>query len=179
MPCTPLPATVLLLASLALSCGAGPTGRQTTATNTRGEDPWLTGEGCTDAPADVAPRIDVLAPGSGEPVTPGVTVRVHYVASLANGTPLHDSHDGGEPSEITLGSTKTICGFERVLLGMRPGEQRRAVIPWSLAFGERGRPPEIPPETDVVVVVDLYLPANASIDRGAPPANPARGGRRR
>ena len=171
---------VLLAASLALSCGAGPTGRQTTATNTRGEDAWLAGEGCTaDTPADLAPLVDVLAAGAGEPVAEGVTVRVHYVVSLPDGTKVHDSHDGSVPSEIILGSTKTICGLERALLGMRPGEQRRAVIPWSLAFGENGRAPEIPPRTDLVFVIDLYLPANASIERGAPPANPARGGRRR
>jgi hypothetical protein len=171
---------IALIASLTLSCGAGPTGRQTTASNTRGDDPWLAGEGCSsDTPADLAPRIEVLAEGSGQPVGPGVSVRVHYVARSADGAILHDSHEGNLPSEIILGSTKTICGFERALLGMRPGEQRRAYIPWSLAFGEAGRAPGIPPRTDLVFVIDLYLPANAVIDQGSRPVNPAGGGRRR
>jgi FKBP-type peptidyl-prolyl cis-trans isomerase len=108
-----------------------------------------------------------------------MTVRVHYVASLPGGAVVHDSHDGGLPSEIVLGSTRTFCGFERALAGMRPGEQRRAVIPWSLAFGEKGRPPEVPPRTDLVVVLDLYLPADVAPHGGAPPASPAMGGRRR
>jgi len=105
-----------------------------------------------------------------------MSVRVHYVASSPDGTVLHDSHEGNLPSDIILGSTKTICGFERALLGMRPGEQRRAFVPSSLAFGEAGRPPGVPPRTDLVFVIDLYLPADAVIDQGSHPANPAGGG---
>jgi FKBP-type peptidyl-prolyl cis-trans isomerase len=171
---------VLLAASCTLSCGAGPTGRLTTASNTRGDDPWLAGEGCTPDAPDAAPmHIEVLAAGSGQPVASGVNVRVHYIASLPNGAVLHDSHDSGLPSDIILGSTKTICGFERALLGMRPGEQRRVLVPWSLAFGESGRPPEVPPRTDLVFVIDLYLPAETVIEQGSHPVNPAGGGRRR
>jgi len=173
-------AVVLLAASSTLSCGAGPTGRQTTASNTRGVDPWLTGEGCSpEAPTELAPRVEVLAEGTGQPVSTGMSVRVHYVARSADGAILHDSHEGNLPSDIILGSTKTICGFERALLGMRPGEQRRAYVPWALAFGEAGRPPEIKPRTDLVFVIDLYLPAEAVIEQGSHPVNPAGGGRRR
>jgi hypothetical protein len=169
---------LLLVTSLALSCGAGPTGRQTTASNTRGDDPWLAGEGCSpDTPVDATPRIEVLAAGNGQPVSAGTSVRVHYVVRSADGAIVHDP--GTLPSDITLGSTKTICGFERALLGMRPGEQRRAYVPWSLAFGEAGRPPEIPPRTDLVFVIDLYVPAEAVIEQGSHPVNPAGGGRRR
>jgi FKBP-type peptidyl-prolyl cis-trans isomerase len=95
------------------------------------------------------------------------------------GAVLHDSHEGSLPSEIIIGSTHTICGFERALLGMRPGEQRRVSVPWQLAFGEMGRGSEIPPRTDLAFVIDLYLPANTAMERGGPPVNPARGGRRR
>jgi peptidylprolyl isomerase len=180
VPRSPFPKTVLLAASLTVSCGAGPTGRQTTASNTRGEDPWLTGEPCSpETPVDPSPQIEVLAAGSGEPIATGMTVRVHYVASLADGTVLHDSHDGNLPSDVVLGSTKTFCGFERALLGMRPGERRRASVPWSLAFGESGRPPEIPPRTDLVLVIDLYVPADAALQNGAPPPRPGGAGRRR
>jgi hypothetical protein len=180
MPHTRLPA-LALAASLTLSC-AGPQtyGRQTTIGVARSDDPWLVGDRCTpDTPATPAPRVEVLAQGTGEPVGQGVTVRVHYVAALTDGTILRDSHEDSMPSEVVLGSTKTICGFERALLGMRPGEQRRVVVPWSLAFGEAGRPPQIPPRADLVFLVDLYLPANVVIDHGAPPANPSGGMRRR
>ena len=175
-----LSAAALLGASLTLSCGSGPTGRQTTANNALGDDPWLLGARCgSDTPTDPAPRVEVLAEGNGQPVGSGQTVRVHYVASLADGKVLHDSHDSGMPSEIILESTKTICGFERALIGMRPGEQRRVLVPWTLAFGETGRPPEIPPRADISFLIDLYLPANVSMEHGAPPASPGGGMRRR
>ena len=154
-------------------------GRQTTIGVARSDDAWLVGERCTpDTPTTPAPRVEVLAAGTGEPVGPGFTVRVHYVAALASGTVIHDTHEDGTPSEIVLGSTKVICGLERALLGMRPGEQRRVVVPWSLAFGEAGRP-QNPAPRGFRLLIDLYLPANLVIDHGAPPANPGVGPRRR
>ena len=180
-PCTNLLGAVLATL-LTLSCGGSQVSpRPTRIGVARGDDPWLLGERCTpETPTDPAPRIDVLAAGTGDPVAPGVTVRVHYIASLPDGSVIHDSHDE-MPAEIIVGSTKTICGFERALIGMRPGEQRRVVIPSSLAFGESGRSPQIPPHTDLVFVIDLYLPADVVNENGMPPANPMRGagGRRR
>ena len=176
-----LTAALLLGASLALACpGPRVSGRPTTIGIARSDDPWLLGERCTpETPTEPAPRIDVLAAGTGDPVAPGMTVRVHYITSLPGGSVIHDSHDGNMPAEIIIGSTKTICGFERALVGMRPGEQRRVSIPSSLAFGESGRPPEIPPHTDLIFVVDLYLPADVANQHGMPPVNPIRGGGRR
>jgi len=182
MRCTYLPEAVLLAALLTPSCAAPPqvAARERTIGVARSDDPWLLGERCTpETPADPAPRIDVLAAGTGDPATPGMTVRVHYVASLSGGLVVHDSHDGNLPAEIIIGSTKTICGFERALIGMRPGEQRRVFLPSSLAFGGSGRPPEIPPGADLVFVIDLYLPADVANQHGMPPVNPIRGGGRR
>jgi FKBP-type peptidyl-prolyl cis-trans isomerase len=103
-------------------------------------------------------------------------VRIHYVASVPGGAVVHDSHDAHMPSEIIVGSTKVICGVERALANMRPGEQRRVVVPWSLAFGEDGRPPSIPPRTDLTFVIDLYLPAEIINEKRGRPVNPAGGG---
>ena len=171
-------ASALVATSVTLSC-AGPqlNGRQTTAKVARSDDPWLVGERCTpDTPPDPAPRTEVLAEGIGLPVAAGATVRVDYVASLPDGTVLHDSRNERMPSEIIIGSTKLMCGFERAIIGMRAGEQRRAFVPWPLAFGESGRPPEIPPRADLVFVIDLYLPAEVIIQNGSRPTNPSAGG---
>jgi hypothetical protein len=171
---------ILLAASLALSCTAPVSGRPTTIGVAQSDDPWLLGERCTpETPTEPAARIEVLAAGTGEPVAPGMTVRVHYVASLPNGAVVHDTRAVNMPAEIIIGSTKTICGFERSLIGMRPGEQRRVSIPSSLAFGESGRSPEVPPNTDLIFVVDLYLPADVVNQHGSAPVNPMGGGRRR
>jgi hypothetical protein len=163
--------------STAASCG-GPRvfARPTTASVARSDDPWLVGDRCSPStPTEPLLHSEILAEGTGAVVTTGATVRVHYTASLADGTALHDTEN--MPSELVLGSTKTICGFERAVVGMRAGEQRRVVVPWQLAFGEAGRPPEIPPRSDLTFVIDLYLPADVVRSFGAPPVNPM-GGRR-
>jgi FKBP-type peptidyl-prolyl cis-trans isomerase len=164
-------------ASLSLSCGAGgPLPRETRASNARSDDPWLAGDAC--GPDDHEPPLpfEDLAQGVGAPVFEGMTVRVHYTAKTMDGTFLHDSRNDGPPVEIVIGSTKTICGLHKSVVGMKAGGQRRVLIPWRLAFGEAGRTPDIPPRTDLVFVIDLYLPADAPSEHGAPPANPIRGG---
>ena len=133
-------------------------------------------------PPSRPPRIEVLAEGIGDPVTTGATVRVHYVATLANARRSTTRTTGNIPSEIILGSTKLMCGFERGIVGMRAGEQRRVFVPSALAFGEEGRPPEIEPNADIVFVIDLYLPADVVTSHGSRPTNPGGaggGGRRR
>jgi hypothetical protein len=166
------PAATIIAASIGLSCG-GSLPRQTTATDTRADDPWLEGgERCqAGSQEDPGLRIEELEAGTGKPVEDGQEVRVHYVARLPDGTIIHDTHDGA-PIEIFIGSTKIICGFERALLGMRAGEQRRASVPWRLAFGESGRSPDVPPRTDLAFVIDLFLPAVPALENGSRPANP-------
>jgi hypothetical protein len=145
---------------------------------TRIDDPWLEGgERCGPGSQDDAGlRIEKLEEGSGREVGDGQEVRVHYVAKLPDGTIIHDTRQGGAPIEIVVGSTKLICGFEKALLGMHAGEQRRVTVPWRLAFGESGRSPDVPPGTDLTFVIDLFRPIVPALENGSRPANPARGG---
>jgi peptidylprolyl isomerase len=172
--------TTILAASVAVSCAGAPFPRETRASNGRADDPWLEGEPCpVDAPGDVGLRIEDLDAGSGKPVGKGETVRVHYTALLPDGTTVHNTRDGGPPIEMIIGSTKTICGFERALVGMRAGGERRVLVPWRVAFGEAGKPPAVQPRTDLLFVVDLFLPADVVSDHfGGPPVNPMMGPRR-
>jgi hypothetical protein len=179
---------ILFAAAVAISCAASCAGMQmegrpTRARTARSDDPWLLGDRCTtNTPAEPALHTEIVAAGIGEPVDSGATVRVHYIATLAKGgAVLRDSHDGA-PSEIIIGSTKTICGFERALVGMRPGEERRVVVPSTLAFGENGRSPGIPPGADIVFDIELYLPADVVTEQHSKPTGPGGaggGGRRR
>jgi FKBP-type peptidyl-prolyl cis-trans isomerase len=170
-----------LLALVLVSCAGAPFPRETQAANARTDDPWLEGPTCTpEAPEGAALRFDEVDLGTGAPVERGQTVRVHYSAAIApNGETLHDTHRESLPVEIVIGSTKTICGFEKALVGMRPGGRRRVFVPWQLAFGEAGKAPEVPPRTDLVFLVDLYLPADAAFERRGSPVNPVGPMRRR
>lgn len=94
-------------------------------------------------------------PGEGEPVRSGWTVVVHYSASLEDGSVFDSSHDRGVPEEFTLGQHTVIQGWEQGMLGMRVGGQRRMVVPPELAWGAEGLPDLVPPNSPVVLVVDL------------------------
>jgi hypothetical protein len=172
------PARLLLASSLNLSCGAATFPRETTASDARIDDPWLEGgQRCEGGPQDDAGlRVEEVEAGSGKAVGDGQEVRVHYVAKLPDGRIIHDTRQGGAPIEIIIGSTKIVCGFEKALLGMHAGAQRRVTVPSRLAFGEGGRSPDVPPRTDLTFVIDLFLPVVPELENGSRPSNPARGG---
>jgi peptidylprolyl isomerase len=171
----------LLLSLFGAACGSAPFPSPTQANDARNADPWLAGSACpADAAVDADLRTEDLEPGDGRAVVPGDTVRVHYTAAVGKeGKVVHDSRDSGAPIEIVVGGTKAACGFELALAGMRAGGRRRVVVPARLAFGDAGKPPEIAPGTDVVFVIDLFLPATPGQGRGVSPGGGPGGGRRR
>jgi peptidylprolyl isomerase len=67
-------------------------------------------------------------------VQAGDTVRVHYTGMLEDGTLIGTSTDVG-PLQFTLGQGNVIPGFERALIGMRPGTFKIEKVPCELAFG--------------------------------------------
>jgi peptidylprolyl isomerase len=77
--------------------------------------------------------------GSSPEETPaqvGDTVRVDYVGTLEDGTEF-DSSFGGEPLQFTIGDGSMIVGFDRAIIGMRPGETKKVVIPADQAYPYR------------------------------------------
>jgi FKBP-type peptidyl-prolyl cis-trans isomerase FkpA len=73
-----------------------------------------------------------LVTGTGGIVALGRSVVVHYTGWLPNGKQF----ETGEVT-VTLGSNKTIRGWEEGLLGMRVGGKRRLIVPPHLAYGSR------------------------------------------
>ncbi len=163
-------------AGLGLACGGPGFPATTQAADARTDDPWLVGEPCAPVgQTDGGLRVEELTAGIGREIERGDTVRVHYTAAVASGATLHDTRAGagGLPIEVVLGSTRTICGFERAVLGMRAGGKRRVLVPWHLAFGEGGRPPDVQPKSDLVLVVEPFWPADPPTGRGTTPGNRA------
>ena len=95
----------------------------------------------------------VVVEGPGQKPTATDTVVVHYRGSLVNGRIFDDSYQRGEPATFPLDGI--IAGWQEVLQLMTEGSTWEVVIPSNLAYGERGAPPSIPPNSALVFTIEL------------------------
>lgn len=100
-------------------------------------------------------RFVVKRQGTGEKPHPGDVVTVRYTGSFLNGKSFDSS--GAQPFRFSVGRGQVIRGLDEAILDMQAGEKRTVILPWSLAYGEKGRPPLVPPRA--ILVFDLELVA--------------------
>ena len=93
--------------------------------------------------------------GQGAEATAGKKVAVHYTGRLTDGTKFDSSLDRGAPLTFVLGAGRVIEGWEKGIAGMKVGGKRKLVIPPAMAYGSRGFPPLIPPDSTLVFDVEL------------------------
>src|ERR1700741_3437594 len=97
--------------------------------------------------------IEDLVVGTGVECKPGGTGKGHYRGTLLNGTEFDSSYKRGKPIEFALGDL--IKGWQEGIPGMKVGGKRTLTIPWQMAYGERGSPPNIPPRSDLIFEIEL------------------------
>ncbi len=125
-----------------------------------------------------------IAPGMGALVTPHACLFAHYTGWLTNGTKFDSSRDTtrtGQPRDpisFPQGARRVIAGWDVGFEGMRVGGKRRLFIPYQLGYGEAGRPPAIPPKSELIFDVELMavldtLPRAEPAPRGQPAPPPA------
>ncbi len=100
-------------------------------------------------------QIEELKAGTGAEATSGKRVTVHYVGTLTNGTKFDSSRDRGKGFTFQLGAGQVIKGWDQGVAGMKVGGMRKLTIPPALAYGERGFPGAIPPNSTLVFEVEL------------------------
>lgn len=108
---------------------------------------------------------EVKRSGSTVKAEAGKTVKVHYTGYLADGTMFDSSVERGEPIEFPLGAGRVIPGWEEGIALMNVGDKLRIVIPYFLAYGENGRPPQIPAKADLTFDVELMDVSDATPGR--------------
>ena len=103
-----------------------------------------------------------LRVGNGAEAANGHRVTVHYTGWLYEPTQAEqkgqrfDSSVGRGPFTFTLGVGGVIPGWDRGVVGMKVGGQRRLIIPPSLAYGSQGAPGgSIPPNATLVFDIEL------------------------
>lgn len=114
----------------------------------------------TTAPSFAATTMAIPAPGVihevvGEGRQPDASsvVRVHYKGTLATGEVFDSSWSRGEPAQFSLGGV--IPCWTVALQQMKEGGRARISCPSPLAYGERGIPGVIPPQSTLYFEVEL------------------------
>src|SRR5206468_12790699 len=105
----------------------------------------------TKTPSGVVIR--TITAGTGGSPAPTDVVKVNYEGKLIDGTVFDSSIKRGEPAEFPLNGV--VPCWSEALQKMKKGEKAQVVCPSSVAYGDRGQPPTIPPGATLSFEVEL------------------------
>lgn len=108
--------------------------------------------------------------GTGASPKASDTVKVHYRGTLVDGTEFDSSYKRNEPAQFPLGNV--IPCWTEGLQKMAPGGKAKLVCPSSIAYGDAGRPPVIPPAATLTFEVELLEVSPKAAEAPKPEATP-------
>ena len=85
----------------------------------------------------------------------GDKVQVHYKGTLLDGKKFDSSYDRGSPLPFTVGVGQVIKCWDISVMRLSIGEKISVVCPSELAYGSRGAGGVIPPNSDLVLEMEL------------------------
>jgi len=100
-------------------------------------------------------KIEDIKVGHGEAAAAGDTLWMLYTGTLMTGKKFDSTADrGNKPFKVMLGQGQVIEGWDKGLVGMKPGGERKLSIPASMAYGDQDKG-TIPPNSDLLFDVQL------------------------
>ncbi|WP_296223330.1 FKBP-type peptidyl-prolyl cis-trans isomerase [Ralstonia sp. UBA689] len=97
--------------------------------------------------------VQTLAKGAGTSPKAGDTVKVHYRGTLTDGTEFDSSYKRGQPISFPL--NRVIPCWTEGVQKMKVGGKAKLTCPAATAYGERGVPGTIPPNSTLNFEVEL------------------------
>jgi peptidylprolyl isomerase len=122
---------------------------------TSGKDTVVTASGLKIVYISDIKAADFVASNTSNMPARGNKVKVHYSGFLLDGTSFDSSVERGQPFEFTLGQGQVIKGWDEGIALLHKGEKAQLIIPYTLAYGEKGYPGVIPPKSTLVFDVEL------------------------
>jgi len=100
--------------------------------------------------------VQTISPGDGStyPKT-GQTVVVHYTGTLDDGTKFDSSRDRGKPFKFRIGKGEVIKGWDQGVAQMSVGQRAKLICSPDFAYGSKGHPGIIPPNSTLTFDVEL------------------------
>ena len=92
--------------------------------------------------------------GSAEKPAAGTNVTVHYSGYLTDGSKFDSSKDRNQPFQFAVGQRRVIAGWDEGIPLLGKGGKATLIIPYFLAYGERGQGP-IPAFATLIFDVEL------------------------
>jgi peptidylprolyl isomerase len=108
--------------------------------------------------------------GTGPLAEPQKYYTVNYTGWFPDGKKFDSSLDHKEPFTFPYGAHKVIVGWDTGFEGMRVGGKRRLYVPYQLAYGQVGRPPQMPAKANLIFDVELVSFSDKPPAPLAPPA---------
>jgi len=95
----------------------------------------------------------ILRPGNGLLPKRNGRVTVHYSGRFINGAEFDSSYSRGETSRFRI--TRVIPGWTEALRMMPEGAHWEIYVPADLAYGKKGLPPVVAPNTALIFQIEL------------------------
>ncbi|KAK8869925.1 FK506-binding protein 1 [Kwoniella newhampshirensis] len=100
--------------------------------------------------------VETISAGDGKSFPkPGDQVAIHYVGTLLDGSKFDSSRDRGSPFVCRIGQGQVIKGWDEGVPQLSIGQKANLICSPDYAYGARGFPPVIPPNSTLKFEVEL------------------------
>ncbi len=97
----------------------------------------------------------IIKKGDGKKSEMGDQVTVHYHGILEDGTMFDNSYDTGRPFSFPIGQGRVIPGWDEGIALLEEGTKAIFFVPYEIAYGQAGKPPQIPEQAKLIFHVEL------------------------